>query len=163
MLAAMAIILATTAIPVASAATAGDTSARGQEHAQKFEAHMKKRLDRMAARLEIKASQQAAWSDYVKARESMMGNRPVRPARDADAATIARSRAEFAAAMAQKLALVSDATAKLQAVLDENQQKTLTQLAQHGGHRGRHGHHAEGSKHERHGRDSDGHRERAPN
>jgi|CXWL01.1.fsa_nt_gi hypothetical protein len=139
-LTAIAFVLAASAIPAAYAATADETAARQQQHMQKFQAHMKARLDKMAARLEIKASQQAAWADYVKAREATMGSRPMRPAKDADAATIARSRAEFAAGMAQKLALMSDATAKLQAVLDENQQKTLNQMARRGGQRGGHGH-----------------------
>lgn len=140
-LSAIAFVLAAAAIPAAYAASTDDTAARQQQHMQKFQEHMKAQLDRMAARLEIKASQQAAWAEYVKAREAMMGSRPVRPAADADAATIMRSRAEFAAGMAQKLALMSDATAKLQAVLDENQQKTLNQMARRGGHRGGHGHH----------------------
>ncbi len=159
-LTAIAFVLAAAAIPATYAATADETAARQQQHMQKFQEHMKARLDRMAARLEIKASQQAAWADYVKARETMMGNHPVRPAADADAATIMRSRAEFAAGMAQKLALMSDATAKLQAVLDENQQKTLNQMARRGGHRGGHGHHGDAGMHGRgesgmHGRGSD--------
>lgn len=158
-LTAFALVLATTAMPAATAATTADASANRQEHAQKFEARIKARLDKMAARLEIKASQQGAWGDYVKAREAMLGDRPVRPAKDADAATIARSRAEFAAGMAQKLALVSDATAKLQAVLDENQQKTLNQMARRGGHRGQHGHHG-GSR--TRGSDAHGQHERTP-
>lgn len=156
MLAAMALILATTAIPAANATTTEDASARRQEHAQKLEAHMK-------ARLEIRASQQPAWNDYVKARELMTSGRPARPGPDADAATIARSRAELAAAMAQKLALVSEATAKLQAVLDDNQQKTLNQMTRRGSHRGHHGQHAKGAAHERHGEHGQhGQHERAP-
>lgn len=149
-LTAIAFVLAAGAIPATYAATADETAARQQQHMQKFQEHMKARLEKMAARLEIKASQQAAWADYVKAREAMMGSRPMRPAADADAATIMRSRAEFAAGMAQKLALMSDATAKLQAVLDENQQKTLNQMARRGGKFGRHGHHGhqrDGMKH----------------
>lgn len=163
MLAAMALILATTAIPAANATTTEDASARRQEHAQKLEAHMKARLEKMAARLEIRASQQPAWNDYVKARELMTSGRPARPGPDADAATIARSRAELAAAMAQKLALVSEATAKLQAVLDDNQQKTLNQMTRRGSHRGHHGQHAKGAAHERHGEHGQhGQHERAP-
>jgi hypothetical protein len=100
---------------------------------------MKERTAKMAARLEIKASQQGAWGDYVKARESMWANPPVRPAKDADAATIARSRADFAADMARKLAVVSDATAKLQAVLAPEQRKVFDEMARRGGHRRHHG------------------------
>ncbi len=167
-LTAIAFVLATAAVPAAFAAASEEAATRHQQHMQKFQAHMKSRLDKMAARLEIKASQQAAWSDYVKAREAMLGDHPMRPAADADAASIARSRAEFAAGMAQKLALVSDATTKLQAVLDENQQKTLNQMAQrhghhgHGGHHGKRGHEGHHPDGEKHGPGMDGRHERMP-
>lgn len=124
----------------------------GMEHMQM---KMKERIAKMAARLEIKASQQGAWGDYVKARESMWANRPVRPAKDADAATIARSRADFAADMARKLAVVSDATAKLQAVLAPEQRKVFDEMARRGGKRGMRGHH--GGRGERGGRGESGH------
>ena len=90
----------------------GDQAAMHQQHRMEhMQKKMKDRTAKMAARLEIKASQQGAWGEYVSAREAMWANPPVRPARDADAATVARSRAEFAADMARKLAVVSDATA----------------------------------------------------
>lgn len=108
----------------------------GMEHMQM---KMKERVAKMAARLEIKASQQGAWGDYVKAREAMWANPPARPAADADAATIARSRADFAADMARKLSVVSDATAKLQAVLAPEQRKVFDEMARRGGHRRHHG------------------------
>jgi hypothetical protein len=106
---------------------------------EQMQMRMKARLAKMASRLEIKASQQAAWGDYVKARESVMANPPVRPARDADAATIARARADFMADMARKSAVVADATAKLQAVLTPDQRKVLDEMARRGGHRRHHG------------------------
>ncbi len=78
----------------------GDRSAMHERHrAEHMQAKMKDRIAKMAARLEIKASQQAAWGDYVRAREGMMANRPARPAPDADAATIARARADRVADM----------------------------------------------------------------
>ena len=104
---------------------------------ERMQMKMQERTAKMASRLEIKASQQAAWGDYVKARESMFANPPVRPARDADAATIARARADFAADMARRLAVVSDATAKLQAVLTPEQRKVFDEMARRSG---RHGH-----------------------
>jgi hypothetical protein len=119
-----------------------DRSAMHQQHRmEKMQMKMKERIARMASRLEIKASQQAAWGDYVKARESVMANRPARPARDADAATIARARADFAADRARKAAVISDATAKLQAVLTADQRKVFDEMARRGGKRGMRGHH----------------------
>lgn len=137
--AAVALALAAAALPAAMAANADDAAARQQQHMQMFQAHMKARLDRMAGRLEIKASQQAAWGEFAKASEAMMGRPPQRPAPDADAASMVRARAEFAATMAQKLAALSDATAKLQSVLDPDQQKTLNQIVRSVGRHGRHG------------------------
>lgn len=125
--------------PGPSTAQSVSDPARQQQRFEMMQSHMKARLTRMGERLEIKASQQAAWSDYVKARESLMEKRRVRPAPDADAATVARSRAEFAGERARKLAVVSDATAKLQAVLGEDQRKVLNQMAQRSAKRGHHG------------------------
>ena len=124
----------------AQAPAPADHAAMHQRHGMEhMQMKMKERIAKMAARLEIKASQQGAWGDYVKARESMWANPPVRPAKDADAATIARSRADFAADMARKLAVVSDATAKLQAVLAPEQRKVFDEMARRGGHRRHHG------------------------
>ncbi len=134
-----------------SAATppAGDASGMHQQHRMEhMQLKMKERTAKMAARLEIKASQQGAWGEYVKAREGMLANMPARPARDADAATVARSRADFSADMARKLAVVSDATAKLQAVLAPEQRKVFDEMARRGGHRGFGGHHGERGGHE---------------
>ncbi len=128
------------AAPLVWAAPTQDTpSVRMQERMQ---AHQQKRLDRMADRLEIKASQQEAWGEYVKVRKELFADRPAPPAQDADAATLARQRAEGAARMAQKLATLADATARLQQVLTPAQAKTLAQMTRHsgaghfGGHRG---------------------------
>ncbi len=120
---------------------AGDRTAMHERHsAEHMQAKMKERIAKMASRLEIKASQQAAWGDYVKAREGMMANRPARPARDADAATIARARADHVADMGRKLAVVADATGRLQAVLTPEQRKVFDEMARRGGHRGMRGH-----------------------
>jgi hypothetical protein len=117
-----------------------DQAAMHRQHRMEhMQMKMKERIAKMAGRLEIKASQQGPWGDYVKAREAMWANLPVRPAKDADAATIARSRADFAADMARKLAVVSDATARLQAVLTPEQRKVFDEMARRGGHRRHHG------------------------
>jgi Spy/CpxP family protein refolding chaperone len=156
----------------AAAPAGGEEAAMHQKHRMEhMQMRMKARIAKMASRLEIKASQQAAWGDYVKARESMWANLPARPGRDADAATIARSRADFAADMARKLAVVSDATAKLQAVLTPEQRKVFDEMARRSGHRGdrggRHGHHGDrgdgGSRGDSHHRGGDrGPDQRAP-
>ena len=123
----------------AAAATpaAGDHAAMHQQHRMEhMQMKMKERIAKMASRLEIKASQQGAWGEYVKARESVLANLPTRPARDADAATIAKARADFAGDMARKLAAISDATAGLQAILTTDQRKVLDEMARRGGSRG---------------------------
>jgi len=103
--------------------------------------HLHRHLDKIAARLEIKASQQAAWSAYAQAIESMPPPKPP-AAPDGDAAAITRMHAERAADMAQRLAVVADATAALQKVLDPDQRKTLDQIVrQHAVHMHRPPHH----------------------
>lgn len=98
------------------------------EMQQRMQTRQQQRLDRMAQRLEIKPSQQEAWQAYAKARQELFAARPAAPARDADAATLARYRADRAAEMAQRLAALADATAKLQGVLEPAQAKTLAEL-----------------------------------
>ena len=121
---------------------------------ERFQARMQQRLDRLAARLEIKASQQQAWETYRKARTAMFENRPQRPDRNADAATFARFRADMAQRRAQYLAGMAEATAQLQAVLEPEQRKVLDEIARQAGPRGhRGGGYRHGGRHggERHG------------
>ena len=97
--------------------------------------HMKARLDKLAERLEIKSSQQAAWEEFAKS-VGMLADRSVKkPDDNADAATIARYRAERATQFAKKQAMIADATAKLQAALTEDQRKILNQESRHFLHR----------------------------
>ncbi len=107
---------------------------------EKIHEHMKARLDKLAARLEIKASQQAAWEEYARSVESLADRSAKRPNHDADAATISRYRAERATEFAKKLTVIADATDKLQKVLTEDQQKILSQVMRlHGHHHKHHG------------------------
>jgi hypothetical protein len=99
----------------------------------------KQRLDRMAARLEIKASQQDTWNAYRQVRETAIEKRAQRPGADADAATLTRFRAEMAQRRAQHMAAVADATSKLQAVLDADQRKVLDEITRNPGPRGNRG------------------------
>jgi hypothetical protein len=103
---------------------------------ERMQARMNERLDQMAARLAINASQQDAWSAYRKARESIFGTIPQRPAPDADAATLTRFRAEIAQRRAQHLLTMADVTAKLQEVLDSDQRKALDEITRRGGRYG---------------------------
>jgi len=129
----------------------------GKDHAKNWAQHrqewVRAKLDRDANRLEIKASQQAAWQQYANARNALAERTFSKPAEDADAATIAKAHAQRAAEIAQKLATLADATAKLQVVLAPEQIRTLDQIVRHGHQR--HGHH--GWHHGRDGLDSEGH------
>ena len=124
----------------ASAATSAPTEA-SQDWAKQHQEWFKHMTDRMADRLEIKASQQNAWQAYVKVLEST--HQPFqknKPEVKTDAASIARMHAEFAAAHAQKLAQIADATAKLQEVLSPDQRKVLDEIVAHFGERHHHHH-----------------------
>ncbi len=88
------------------------------------------RLDREAAMLEIKSSQQNAWDAYSAASLDVMrafGERKALPA-IADAAATVRQHAEQASVFAQKLSRLADATEKLQSVLNEDQKKVLDRI-----------------------------------
>jgi len=106
---------------------------------ERMQARRSQRLDRLAARLEIKASQQDAWASYRKTVESLMQDRPQRPARDADAATLMRFRAEMAQRRAKSLFVMADATGNLQQVLDPAQRKVLDEITRNFGRHGRRG------------------------
>ena len=96
---------------------------------------IKNRLDKLAQRLEIKASQQAAWGEFAKSVEALAEHAAQKPGDDADALAISRYRAERATEFAKKLTLIADNTAKLQAALTADQQKVFNQMSQHFGMR----------------------------
>lgn len=106
----------------------------------RMHAHVQARLDRMAKRLNIDASQQSAWEGYTNTVQGLMGTGLQRLAPDADAAAIARFRADMAAEHARKLAQLADATATLQQALNPDQRKILADLVRHPEGR-RFGHH----------------------
>ncbi len=120
------------------------TQEQMQQHMQE---RMKTRMDRLAQRLEIKASQQAVWEDFAKSIEAMPDLNAKKPADDADAATIARYHADRASEMASKMTKIADATAKLEAALTPDQRKVLDQTAQ------LFLHHRHGAGYEHHGMD----------
>ncbi len=123
---------------------------RGKEVTpQEREAWVKKHIDREAALLEIKASQQSVWEAYAAAKLDLAKSfgAMMQPGQgsDLDAAAAAHRRADRAADIAQKLAKLADATEKLQAVLSEDQRKVLNRIVSHSGFRhpgfDRHWHH----------------------
>jgi hypothetical protein len=103
--------------------------------AQRHQQMLQRHLDAAAARLEIKASQQAAWQAYAAAVKQLVdvAGMPPRPDADADAATIARQRAARATTFAQRLETIADATAKLQSVLSPEQKGVLTEITRNAG------------------------------
>jgi hypothetical protein len=149
----MIVILATGAASLGAVALAADTpkpaadtpksaAATPADTVQARKDWIQHRLDDVAARLEIKASQQAAWQSYaasVLALGDVGTGMRARPAADADAATIARARAEHLTLFARKLTDVADATARLQGVLSPEQRSVLTEVTRNAGMHGMHG------------------------
>lgn len=136
---------------VAIASPGGHCDQKQMSHEQmspeKMQEHMKNRLDKLAERLEIKSSQQAAWGEFAKSVETLAERNVKKPNDDADAATISRYRAEMATEFAKKLTRIADATTKLQTVLTEDQRKILNQTSRRFLHKG-HGPDREGHEHE---------------
>ncbi|MGH8666830.1 MAG: Spy/CpxP family protein refolding chaperone [Burkholderiales bacterium] len=122
------------------------TEADRAQMRERMQTRMSQRLDRLAARLEIKASQQDAWQVYRKARASIFENRLERPARDADAATFTRFRADMAQRRAQHLAAMAEATATLQQALEPQQRKVLDEIVRQSGAHGKHRGHRDGPR-----------------
>lgn len=140
-------VLVTAFHSVAMAGTGGHCD-HEQASSGKMPEFMKSRLEKLAARLEIKPSQLASWDEFAKSVESLSERHVKEPDHDADAATISRYRAETAAELAKNLASIADSTAKLQAVLTGDQQKILNQVSHRYLH-GRYGwnHHSHGWGH----------------
>jgi hypothetical protein len=110
-------------------ATSDGYSDSRKPSAEKIHEQMHQMLDKLAARLEIKASQQGAWEEFSKSIEFLPEQHINNPSDEADAASIAKYRADRAADFAKKLAKIADATAKLQAVLSDDQRKILNQVS----------------------------------
>ena len=131
-------------------ATSTENYDQKQMNQENMHGHIKARLDRLADRLEIKASQQAVWEDFAKSVEMLADRNVKKPNDDADAVTISRYRAERATEFANKLTKIADATAKLQSALSEDQRKILDQTAH------RFLHYDQGVSHMRHGMNREG-------
>ncbi len=75
------------------------------------------------------AMQQAAWDEYANAIAGITEQSMQQPTDEADAAAIARYRADETAELSRKMARIADATASLQAILTEEQRKTFNMVA----------------------------------
>lgn len=119
-----------------------------QHEATPMEHHLQAHLDRLAERLEIKASQEDVWQKFAaSARDAMADEAWAEHGHGhdgheghdghdgngapADAATLARRHAEHAQRHAQHLAQLADATAALEANLNPNQRQVLDEVARH--------------------------------
>ena len=127
-------------------ASPDDHTQQKQISAENIHEQMKVKLDRLAERLEIKASQQSAWEEFSKSFAPLEQHAKA-PDFNTDAATIARYRAEQANEFAKKLTVIADATAKFQKSLTEEQKKVFNQVAHHLLHR----------KHQWNGENQNGH------
>ncbi|MDR3393991.1 MAG: Spy/CpxP family protein refolding chaperone [Parasulfuritortus sp.] len=85
-------------------------------------------LDKMAERLEIKASQMHAWKAYEAAVEATPDAMAKQPPRDADAARMIQFRADRVNEMGAKLNAIAKATENLQAVLSPEQREVLNEI-----------------------------------
>jgi hypothetical protein len=105
-----------------------------------WEQHVQGHLDKLAERLEIKASQETAWQNFSSAfrdtmqMHAMMGHPGIGDpgkSTDADAASLARQQADRASERARKLAQLADATAALQQALSADQRLVFNEAARH--------------------------------
>jgi hypothetical protein len=113
----------------------------GDAMAQQMNQHIQEHLDKLAGRLEIKASQEAAWQSFSGAMRDLMTSQMAmargaheRQGAEPDAATMAREHADHAADHARKLAQVADATAKLEQTLSPEQKQVFDEVARHFAH-----------------------------
>ncbi len=154
----MGMLLFTPFVHAQAGEPAGAQQREWRPDPEKMHAMIKTRLEKLSARLELTASQQPAWGAFAKSVEALAERTATPPGADADAAAIARFRADMAAGFAKKLAAIADTTGKLQAVLNDNQRKLFNEeyrRIRHPGHRCVHGGEHHGA-HGENGRHDDG-------
>jgi hypothetical protein len=143
LLATGAVALLITASPLRATAQE-HPSGKGPDAMEKMHEHMhehmqermQEHLDHLAARLEIRASQQEAWNAFAGAVKGLApAQPPQKPAHDLDAAARARLAADRAAEMARKLSTLADATGRLQQALDAPQKQVLNEVSREFAHR----------------------------
>lgn len=146
-----ACLVATIGLVSSSAAEPAAPPAAGAPHTlhdsmeQHWSRHVEEHLDKLAERLEIKASQEPAWQKFSAAfRETMrqhalLGHPPMWAAQSGrapdagpdDAAALAREQADRAQKHAQALAQLAEATAALQQSLGPEQRLVFNEAARH--------------------------------
>ncbi|HTV52459.1 MAG TPA: Spy/CpxP family protein refolding chaperone [Steroidobacteraceae bacterium] len=116
------------ASPLVRAAADPGPSAHDAERARAVRAE----LDRQAARLEIRASQSAAWNEYSKvviaSREPLANEHRPSESEHLGAVELMRDRAQRLQAMAQRLTQLAEATQRLAAVLSPEQKDIFDQI-----------------------------------
>jgi Spy/CpxP family protein refolding chaperone len=155
--------------PLLTAALVGTLSfawaadAKPADHADATQHHaamMQKMEEHAAKRLNLTTDQQAAWHEYTGTLESAMADmhasmhKEMGEHKDFDAATAAHMHADRAAAMAQRMSKIADATDKFEKVLNPDQKKTFNEMARHFMHR--HGHNGWHHHGHHHGWDHEG-------
>ena len=137
--AAVGLVSSSAAEPAGGEAAQHEAGPHHEAMARKWAEHLQMRLDRLAERLEIKASQQAVWQKFAAAFKETMGEHAImghpdmdgKAAGELDAAALARRHAEHAEQHAQKLAQLADATAALQQSLSADQRLVFDEVARH--------------------------------
>ena len=186
LVATIGLVSSSAAEPVEPPSAGAGAHSSHESMARHWDQHVQAHLDKLAERLEIKASQEAAWQKFSAAfhdtmrMHAMMGHEAMGEAdkvAQADAAALARQMADHASARAQKLAQLADATAALQQALSADQRLVFDEAARHfahehggmgpmaeGGHHGGMGGHCErGDPHEEHHGDyGNGHSQAEP-
>jgi hypothetical protein len=114
-------------LAMADPGTQGDSSRQVRTAA--MNGRIQHRLEQLSQRLEIKASQQGEWEEYVRSVSMLEDRNWKRPDKDADAASIAHFRADRATVLAKELTVIAEATDKLQKVLTEDQRKIFNQVS----------------------------------
>ncbi len=125
---AIGVVLLVSFHSVAMANPEGHCDAMQMSTEEKHE-YMKTGLDKLAARLEIKSSQQAAWDDFSRSVETLAERHAKEPKDDADAAAILHYHAERATEFAKKLTVVADASTQLETVLTDNQKRVFSEAS----------------------------------
>ncbi len=126
---AISLMLALAAPVVVHAAPTANPEVRAEKWQEKRAAHLSADLNELANRLQLTASQQAAWDQYKAARAAMLKLPHYHQTPTENAADIAKMRAMRAEQMAQLLDNLSSATSGLRSALQPNQQQVLDEYA----------------------------------
>lgn len=125
----------TYSVSIANTELGGDSSRPA--NATAMNERIQHRLEKLSARLEIKASQQIEWEEYARYVSMLEDRNWKRPGADADAAAIAHYRADRATVLEKELTAIAEATDRLQKVLTPDQRNIFNQVSRLSMHRAR--------------------------